>query len=155
GLRCSVCRICPMLARSSLAASVEATLLAPRGGRSPRGGGAACASAKRSSSPGARVSRAVPIPPCGSCMASASWMADSATSVGSLVLLDLFAMSVVASSYAEPGRRPPPKKPQGSRHGHVMIDRVAAGLLGRFQSPVPQRYPTHSSAPNKPFLVTP
>src|SRR5262249_23724002 len=36
---------------------------------------------------------------------SASWIAESAASVGSLIFFGVFAMSVVASYYAGPGRR--------------------------------------------------
>jgi hypothetical protein len=48
-----------------------------------------------------------------------------------LDLLELLAMSVVASSYAEPGSRPLVDNLRGPRHGRVMVDRVAAGLVGR------------------------
>src|SRR6516164_3180045 len=87
-------KLCSSGARSSSSRVAEGTV---RHGGSETGSsaGVACAAAGLAASDSTAASRAV----------SASWIAESAASVGSLIFFGVFAMSVVASYYAGPEQR--------------------------------------------------
>ena len=81
----------------------------------------------------------------GSRTLSASWIADSAASVGSFIFFGVFAMSVVASHYAGPGPRP---ASSGPRHERASLEVPSGFPLGqpavtrRADIPLPFDHPT-------------
>ncbi len=138
-------KICPIDSRSSLAgrridpasstlrtSSSKSSSLAEELERARHAGSASGASGRCSGAGGgggaasaAAVSFAVA---SGSRTLSASWIADSAASVGSFIFFGVFAMSVVASYYAELQRR---RIYPELRHEHVSRENPCGSPLGQ------------------------
>ena len=84
---------------------------------------------------------------------SASWIADSAASVGSLIFFGVFAMSVVASYYAGPEQRPDPDRATSALALRSLRNPLGQpAVTRRTDIPLPFGYPIGLAYQRKPLV---